>query len=100
MQIYDKVFWFIAFFLIGVLEASFMHYWGSGFLAAVLFSVLLSAILFIFGIKKILFFPVFAILGAGYYFAFNAVINNHTLNFGSEIKLEGYVYDVFYGADK
>jgi len=99
MPLYDKAFWLIAFFLIGVLLRSFFVEWSDAFF-------IIIVITGIFGLTLVLFkkywFAVFAIsiiLGSGYFGIFEQITNDTHIVIGRESEFQGMVKKIEYGRE-
>lgn len=83
MPLHDKAFWFISFFLSGVLAASVLERWQSRMLVLILLAVFLAAMFLAFGKRwhAILAFGI--IVGALYAFVYDARAKNIDIPFGN-----------------
>lgn len=100
MPIHDKAFWAISFFLVGVLLASFINNWEQKILVAVLAAFLVALVLFILERQWLAILSLAIILGAGYYFIFDARQKDVSIAFGEKTVFSGLVTKVSYALEK
>lgn len=114
MLLHDKAFWFIAFFLIGVLAASFVVGWGDRLLFAALAAIFAASIIAIFaassedeaslvrkrGRYEFALISLAIFLGAGYYFFYDARAGEILIPFGEKTKIIGFVEKSSRGLEK
>lgn len=100
MQLHDKAFWFIAFFLVGALVASVAGNWQSWWLAPLLLALLLSAAFLLFGKHWHALLAVMIIAGSGYYAFYDARQRDVEIPFGAKTGVQGVVRAVSRGEKK
>lgn len=100
MRLHDIAFWFISFFLIGVLLASFINGWQDRFLVVGLTAIFIACVLMAFQ-KYWLGAVAFSImLGAGYYFLFDFYQGRVSIPFDEKTAVTGVVEKSSTGLEK
>lgn len=100
MRLHDISFWFIAFFLIGVLSASFMVGWEDQTLFAAVAAIFVAALIAIFSRYELALISLTLFLGAGYYFFYDARAGEVAIPFGEKMIVNGFIEKVSLGLEK
>jgi len=116
MPLHDKAFYSVSFFLIGVLLASFINDWQQKILVTVLVTVLVAMVFLIMRLYALSTLSVVEglpyksfwlailslgiLLGAGYYFVFDAEQKDFNIHFGDKITFTGIIQKVSTGLNQ
>jgi len=99
MPLYDKAFWFISFFLVGVLFASSTSFSDTVFIAG-LVAIAIGAAFFVFGKKWLALLSIGIFLGSGYYVFYDVRTRDIAIPFDEKTTVTGLITKVSTGLEK